>query len=228
MRSVALVLAACAIAFPALAQDGETLYQKHCSYCHGARGEGGRGPDLTTGRFRRAQNDEELFAVIRNGVRGTEMPAVRGSDDEVRRIVAHVRSLAVRTDAKAIGDPQAGAVVFKQCSGCHPGIGPDLRAAAFRGAAFARESILKPEAEIANGYRALQVTLSDGRKATGIRLNEDDISLQIRDTDGALRSFLKSGISAIDRSKPSLMPSFERRLSPKQLDDVVAYVTGLQ
>ena len=29
-------------------QAGEALFQKHCSYCHGSFGEGGRGADLTT------------------------------------------------------------------------------------------------------------------------------------------------------------------------------------
>src|SRR5438034_7596456 len=28
-------------------QQGAALFQTHCSYCHGIRGEGGRGADLT-------------------------------------------------------------------------------------------------------------------------------------------------------------------------------------
>src|ERR671922_3117313 len=30
-------------------QQGAALFQTHCSYCHGVRGEGGRGADLTAG-----------------------------------------------------------------------------------------------------------------------------------------------------------------------------------
>jgi putative heme-binding domain-containing protein len=220
-----------AIAFTATlaaaGQDGLTLFQKHCSYCHGARGEGGRGPDLTTGRSRRAQNDQELFQVIRNGVRGTEMPAVRASDDEVRLLVAHVKSLVTRTDGRAGGDRTAGAAVFaSHCAACHPGVGPDLRFASSRGAAFLRDSLLKPEAEIAQGFRALRITLRDGRRVVGVRLNEDDTSVQVREAAGTLRSIMKADIGEVDRSKPSLMPSFEK-LTQKQLDDVVAYVMEL-
>lgn len=229
MRLIALALTA----FVATAQDnggGPALFQKHCSYCHGAKGDGGRGPDLTTGRYRRARNPEDLFQVIRNGVRGTEMPAVRASDDEVRQIVAHVQSLVARTtDTTTAGDPGAGNSAFEQhCAGCHPGVGPDLRSAGSRGAAFVQESIVRPEAEVAAGYRAIRVALKDGRAVTGIRLNEDDVSVQVRDQSGALRSLLKSEIVDIDRTKPSLMPSFQQRLTAKQLEDVTAYVMGLR
>ena len=44
---------------------GRGLFQTHCSYCHGAHGEGGRGPDLTTGRFKHGGSTTELFASIR-------------------------------------------------------------------------------------------------------------------------------------------------------------------
>lgn len=219
-----------AFAATLLAQDGTALFQKHCSYCHGARGEGGRGPDLTTGRYKHAQSDDDLFLVIRNGVRGTEMPAVRATEAEVRQIVAHVRSLAtaaVRDGVARGGDAKAGVAVFEaHCARCHPDLGPDLRfTAQWRGAEFVRESILKPEAEIAAGYRAVRIELKGRSAVAGIRLNEDDLSVQIRDESGALRSFAKAGIAAIDRTKPSLMPSFAGgRLSAKELEDVIAYL----
>src|SRR5215813_10707503 len=60
--------------------QGRTLFQAHCSYCHGAMGEGGKGADLTTGRYRLGGSDAELFATVRNGI-GSEMPAIRASDD---------------------------------------------------------------------------------------------------------------------------------------------------
>src|SRR5215469_14863424 len=69
-------------------QEGKSLFQIHCSYCHGVSGEGGRGPDLTSGKYRRGGTDAGLFATVRNGIPGTEMPAVRASDDEVWKMVA--------------------------------------------------------------------------------------------------------------------------------------------
>src|SRR5437899_331724 len=56
--------------------QGGALFQTHCSYCHGARGEGGRGVDLTSGQYRRGGSDANLFSTVRNGIPGTEMPAV--------------------------------------------------------------------------------------------------------------------------------------------------------
>jgi len=216
------------IAIAAAAQEGAMLFQKHCSYCHGAGGEGGRGPDLASGRFQHARNDEELFLVIRNGVRGTEMPAVRATVDEVRALMAYVRSLRVRGEKTSSGDAAAGERLFAQCAGCHPAIGPDLRTSSFRGAAFIRDSIVKPEAEIAAGFRAIIVTAKDGVTVSGIRLNEDDVSVQLRTADGALHSLLKAGVVSIDRSRPSLMPAFAGRLTEKQIDDLTAYVMGMR
>src|SRR4051812_17736293 len=68
-------------------KQGGSLYQTHCSYCHGAFGEGGRGPDLTSGEYIHGGSDSELYVTIRNGAPGSEMPAVKVSDDEVWRMV---------------------------------------------------------------------------------------------------------------------------------------------
>ncbi|MBM3766819.1 MAG: c-type cytochrome [Acidobacteria bacterium] len=213
------------VACTALAQDAAALYRAQCSYCHGARGEGGRGPDLTTGRYKHG----DLFTTIRNGVKGTEMPAVRASDDDVRRLAEYVKSLA-RVDSAAVsGDPAFGHALYEaNCGACHETVGPDLAGVARRGAAFVRESILEPGKEIAMGYRAIRVMVKDGAAIEGIRLNEDDTSIQIRDTRGQLRSLLKAGIVEIDRSKPSLMPSFAGRLDDKQIDALIAFLRELR
>src|SRR5215813_13803212 len=75
------------------AAQGGVLFQTHCTYCHGARGEGGRGADLTTGQYRYGGSDASLYNTIRNGVPGTEMPSVRATDDDVWKMVAFVRKL---------------------------------------------------------------------------------------------------------------------------------------
>src|SRR5690349_13912237 len=75
------------------AEDGRALFQIHCAYCHGSRGEGGRGADLTTGQYRRGGTDENLYNTVRNGIPGTEMPAVKATDEEVWKMVAFVRRI---------------------------------------------------------------------------------------------------------------------------------------
>ena len=81
-------------------QAGEALFQKHCSYCHGSFGEGGRGADLTAGVYRRGGRDPELYSSIRNGIPGSEMAPVRVTDDEVE---AAMRALFTDTHNVAEG-----------------------------------------------------------------------------------------------------------------------------
>jgi putative heme-binding domain-containing protein len=214
-----------ALGYIAAGQDAAALFRAQCSYCHGVRGEGGRGPDLTTGRYKHG----DLYATIRNGVKGTEMPAVRASDDEVRSLVEFVRALARVETAAAPGDPLYGHSIFEaNCARCHESVGPDLAGAGRRGAAFLRESILEPGKEIAIGFRAGRVVTKDRTVVEGIRLNEDDLSIQLRDLSGQLRSFLKSQVVEIDRTNPSLMPSFAGRMGAKQIEDVIAFVMELR
>ena len=116
--------------------QGRALFQIHCSYCHGANGEGGRGADLTTGRYRHGGGDASLYASVRNGIPGTEMPAVRATDDEVWKMVAFVKRLGSASPTeKATGDGAAGKAIFEgkgKCMTCHAvgreggSLGPDL------------------------------------------------------------------------------------------------------
>ncbi|MEP7365998.1 MAG: c-type cytochrome [Acidobacteriota bacterium] len=221
------------------AQTGGRLFQTHCSYCHGARGEGGRGPDLTTGQFRRGGSDTEIYFTIRNGVKGTEMPSVKASDDDVWRMVAFVRTLFAPAAIEQLpGDPNAGKAVFEskgRCAQCHAvgphgaSIGPDLTSIGNRFSAnYLKQSLLKPDADVAILYRAIRITTNSGAQFSGIRLNEDDISIQLRDTTNTLRSFLKSNLREIRRDKPALMPAYGSLLTAAELDNVVAYLSTLR
>src|SRR5215468_3921979 len=65
---------------------GEKLFQVHCARCHGAKGEGSRGPALTRPKLPRAPDDTALLKVIEEGIRGTEMPGADAmSDREMRQ-----------------------------------------------------------------------------------------------------------------------------------------------
>jgi len=220
-------------------QQGAALFQTHCAYCHGARGEGGRGADLTSGTYKHGGSERELYATIRNGIPGTEMPTVRATDDEIWKITAFVRTLgSAGLRETATGDPAAGKAVFEgkgHCATCHTinneggNLGPDLTAIGrSRSLEHLKTSLVSPEADVAVPYRAVSIATKDGTKASGIRLNEDDISIQIRDTSDNLRAFLKENIKEIRRDKPSLMPSYGTTLSKKELDDVVAYLSSLR
>ncbi|HLH39879.1 MAG TPA: c-type cytochrome [Bryobacteraceae bacterium] len=219
------------------AADGAALFQTYCAYCHGSHGEGGRGADLTTGEYQHGSSDNDLFSTIRYGVRGTEMPATGVNDDEAWKLVAFVKSIGSQ-GAKEVapGDAGAGKQVYARsgCASCHSidkqggAIGPDLSdVGRRRNLKYIEESIVKPDADIPVQYRAIQVVTKSGQTINGIRLNEDDISIQVRDLDDNLRSFLKADIREIRHDKPSLMPSYTS-LSRKDLDDLVSYLHSLR
>lgn len=216
---------------------GEALFQTHCSYCHGSFGEGGRGADLTAGIYRRGGRDPELYLSIRNGIPGTEMSPVRVTDDDVWKMVAFVKRLGSQgLLEKAPGDPSAGRLVYQKhgCASCHRvetnggSLGPDLtEIGRRRGLKFLADSLVAPETDIPITYRAVQVILKSGQTVTGIRLNRDDLSIQLRDSRDNLRSFLMENVQDVRYDKPSLMPAYAA-MSPKDLEDVVAYLHSLK
>jgi putative heme-binding domain-containing protein len=219
--------------------QGRALFQTHCTYCHGARGEGGRGADLTAGQYRYGASDAGLYNTIRNGIPGTEMPSVRVTDDDVWKMVSFVRKLgAAAVTEKAPGDPTAGRIVFEgkgACLSCHTAgaeggsLGPDLSdVGRRRSVQYLQESVVKPDADVATPYRTIEIVTASGQTMSGIRLNEDDVSIQLRDRSANLRSLLKSEIREIRRNQPSLMPEYGSKLVRKEIEDVVAYLNSLR
>jgi cbb3-type cytochrome c oxidase subunit III len=79
------------------APDGGALFKKRCTMCHGADGKGFKAlktPDFTSPEWQAARSDLAITEVIKNGKKGTSMPAMAGklSEDEIKAVVAHVRS----------------------------------------------------------------------------------------------------------------------------------------
>jgi putative heme-binding domain-containing protein len=218
---------------------GGRLFQTHCSYCHGVSGEGDRGADLTVGQYRQGGSDRELFETIRNGIEGSEMGSVRATDDEVWLLVAFVKRLGTQgVPEKASGDKAAGKIVYETkgaCPACHVvdnrgrNLGPELtEIGRRRGLKSLEQSLLKPEADLPMQYRSVQVRTKSGETVVGIRLNEDDFSIQLRDTADNLRSFLKENTQEIRRDNPSLMPAYGSVLTQKELTDLLAYLSSLR
>jgi len=223
---------------PADIEQAAPLFSTNCAYCHGSRGEGGRGADLTVGIYNHGGTDADLFNTIRNGIPGA-MPVVAITDDQAWKLVAFVRKLgSAGMGEKATGDAAEGRAIFEgkgKCRTCHSigleggTVGPDLTdVGRRRDLKYLTESLVSPEADVPLRYRAVQVVLKNGRTITGIRLNEDDLSIQLRDTSDSLRSFKKENIREIRHDKPALMPAYGSILSKKELADVVAYLNSLR
>jgi alcohol dehydrogenase (cytochrome c) len=77
---------------------GQLLFIKHCAACHGTFGDGGSAPDLTNPAWQAGTSDAQLERIVRNGVKGTAMPAFAGRLDPVeqRDVLQHIRSLGAQ------------------------------------------------------------------------------------------------------------------------------------
>lgn len=219
-------------------EAGRKLYVGRCGHCHGKNGEGGRGVTLNTGQFRHGDSDREIYLVIRNGIPNTEMPGASSSPDaEVWRMVAYVKQLGRQGASEpATGDPAAGALVYQKngCASCHTIagngglLGPDLSDIGDKRAIrHLRESIIAPNADIPLDHRTVEVISVTGKSISGIHLNEDEYSIHLRDSQGNLRSFMKSEIKEIKLPRESLMPDY-RSLSKDDLENLVGYLSSLR
>jgi cytochrome c oxidase cbb3-type subunit III len=225
---------------PADLKNGQQLFLGQCARCHGPKGEGGRGAVLAQPRLRHAPDDEALFLVIRDGIRGTEMPPGYAVDTlETWQIAAYVRSLG-RTAPEAVpGDPKRGQELYQakgHCARCHiisgqgGGLGPELtEIASRRSAAHLRAAVLDPESTLPEGFLQVRLVTKEGRHITGVRLNEDTFSIQVMDLNAGLHSFLKEDLKDLQRDTgKSPMPSFRSALSASEVDDLIAYLVSLR
>jgi putative heme-binding domain-containing protein len=214
---------------------GAKTFRSHCAECHGLKGEGGRGPSLANGVFYHGSSDAELLRNISEGIPGSEMPGLFYSQDRVWQVIAYVRSLNQPT--KAAGDLANGKRVFGSagCGQCHRiqgnggRMGPDLTSIGkIRSANHIREAIVDPGADVRQRYWVTDLVTDDGKSMSGFLLNEDTWSVQFIDFSGELQSQAKSGLKSYKVDKISKMPSYKDRLSQKELDDLVAYLSSLR
>ena len=219
--------------------QGKALFRSNCAFCHGGDARGGRGPNLVSAPLTHGESEEALKTVIREGVPGTSMPAFSEfTAEEVAEIVAYVKSLSagVNRQVRVSGDAVKGRQVYLEngCTGCHriagegSVFGPDLsRIGAARSIEYIRTSIVNPSADIPQEYQGVTVVTSDGRSVTGVRVNEDTFSVQLRDASQQFRMFQKAGVREVKDAEKSLMPAYTR-LSDSDLQNLVAYLNTLR
>ena len=234
---------------PTELQQGKQLFEGLCADCHGFEGTGGRAPSLNRPTLTRAQDDDSLRAIIRDGIPERGMPRVRRTtDNEQRQLIAYVRSLSRAAPASGVGDPQKGSAVYQRtgCSSCHVikgeggTVGPELTIIGTqRGPDYLRQAILDPAAALPNGsqpvpsrnldeFLPVRIMTREGREVRGARINEDTFTIQVRDSNGQLHSFRKAELRQIEKEfGKSLMPAYKDRLSASEVGDLVAYLSSL-
>ena len=226
---------------PRAAEEGRVAFRGSCSLCHGIKGEGGRGPDLTISAYSTGNSESELYDVISGGVTGTEMPgfAARFESDDIWRLVSYVRSIAGSSSSRITGNAASGERLFwnkGQCGQCHmvagrgKRMGPELsQVGRQRSAAYLRESVVSPGADLTPGYAMITVVTKDGKRIVGAQRSYDDFSAQLMDASETYYSFQKSDVTSITLEYKSLMPNtYGRLFNEPELDDLVAYMASLR
>lgn len=217
--------------------EGEALFRSNCAFCHGVTGAGGRGPNLT-GQLVHGSSIDAIKQVIRNGIPGTQMPSYQSFDsEELTTLARYVRSFSERSSGAATvaGDPVKGRQLYvaRGCANCHrvgnegSVYGPELtRIGAARSLDYLRESIVHPSADIPEEYSAVTAVRKDGRRVTGVRVNEDTFSVQIRTPNGRFQNLDKAELKETIAEKNSLMPAYQ--LPAPELDNLLAYLYSLR
>ncbi|MBL8189502.1 MAG: PQQ-dependent dehydrogenase, methanol/ethanol family [Acidobacteria bacterium] len=227
---------------PEAVEAGKRLYEQACQACHGTD----RAPALT-GTMKRGNLDGEIFLNIRNGIRGTQMPAFsRLTADQVWQLVSYIRSLSnvpASNTERVAGNVAAGEELFfgkANCAACHEingrgaVIGPELSAVASLDVNTLRQKILDPTTSTNSAARGnrrrmpggiVVVKTKDGREIRGLRRNEDTYTLLLMDTTGKLHALDKQNLTNIRTEAGSLMPGdYGKRLSEAEIQNLIAYL----
>lgn len=215
---------------------GKPVFERYCSPCHGISGDGGRGPRLNRSYLPHAPDDNELRSVIENGIPPGMPEASYLSKEEIANVAAHIRSLAKLPEEIVAGDAVRGANVYARsgCSDCHIhnghgiGYGPELTTIGDRrSSSFLKGVVSNPASELPEGFLLVTAVTPSGAAISGIRVNEDTFTIQIKDRDGRLFSFRKSSLKQLRRDLGKTpMPSFANVLLPPDLRDLVAFLAS--
>ncbi len=232
--------------------EGDALYHKTCTACHGANGGGGEiGPAMVLGdRVDLGRSDAQTFNVIKNGMPGTVMKPQGLPDSDIWKLVAYIHALrGTAIDSPLPGDVAHGEAVFwgkGQCGTCHMLAGkgglmaPDLsNIAGTRKSSTIVDALTKEKHKVygsggahlrnlptMDDYLPVHVTLPDGKVVDGVLLNEDGYSLQMIDNDQQIRSFDRAKLRRIVIEPKSLMPTdYDKRLTPVEFKDLMAFLT---
>ncbi len=229
--------------------QGQSLFQVHCSRCHGMLGEGGEGPSLKRPRLTHAPDDMALYSVISQGIPGTGMPATWAPRPrDLWKVAAYVQSLGRLEVEELPGDPVAGKLVYDNqgnCASCHilggsgRGIGPELTEVGLRrNRDYLQMSVTSPDADqpkiadpmrgTLNSFLTVRV-VSELGTYEGMRINENEFSVQMRDLAGTIYSFDKSKLISYEKDfGHSLMPGYGAALSATEVNDLVSYLMTLK
>ena len=187
-----------------------------------------RGPEMLSGKLKTVELHPTVLAKINQFHRTTGLlpeellPFFKESSVSNVSLCAMLLSEnqeALTADVVKLGDPHRGEMIYRQpsiaCVACHaigsagPTIGPNLVAVgAAASPSYMVESILKPNAAIAEHYENRLFTLKDGSLQIGVITFKSEKEVVVRDSAQAGKEILIASSSIqSEEALPSLMPT---------------------
>ena len=226
---------------PEVVARGREIFNISCTACHGVDGgPSDRGPALGSVRAYARRTDAAIHDAVLNGIPGTGMPAIGLDATDSWRVVAYIRSLRAKAaDFPVEGNVDAGKQLFSgkaACADCHTVygrgglLGPDLTDVAQRMSLRAlRDALTRPKPHAPLGYQPAEILTKEGQTLRGVLKNRHNFSYQLLDRDGRLHLLNADEVARVDIREKSLMPAdFDKRLTPKEFQDLLAYLTRLK
>ena len=232
-----------------IALQGKQIFESICVRCHGMDGSGLTGPSLKRNKLIHAPDPASFNLVIEQGIPGTGMPGNWAlTDQDGAALYEYIKTLRNQDEKPAPGDSATGRKIFETtgCFTCHQvngegmGIGPDLSfIGTERNSSYLRESINEPGKSLPESsdpdnsygfslYLPVKIKTKDNQEITGLRLNEDTYTIQVKDLQNHYYSFIKDSLATLEKLyNQSLMPSYNTTLSEKQKVDLLAYLSKL-
>ena len=90
------------------------------------------------------------------------------------------------------------------------------------------ESIVAPNAQIADGFQTVMVTMKNGDIQAGVIKSETDTALTLQMPDAPAVSLKKEDIKLRENAPSGMLPNLGELLTKREIRDIVEYVATLK
>jgi cytochrome c oxidase cbb3-type subunit 3 len=227
---------------PALVENGHTLFQQNCAFCHGRDATGGEtGPDLTRSRVvAQDVGGNKIGDVVRNGRPDKGMPAFPAmSPDQISGLVAFIHTQTKQAESRKggrkgvdvsdlqTGNLEAGKAYFNgagKCSTCHSPTG-DLAGVAnrYQGLKLV-ERMLYPDHVLPD----VTVTLPSGQTLSGKLEYHDEFTVGLLDASGWYHSWPASAVRYSINAPVEAHADLLSKYTDDDIHNLMAYLQTLR